>query len=148
MKKIVTLLLSSLIVLLMFAGAEKSVFAAENVIYLGPPPLVQDEEPDDENCTCHELLPLTGSERNMIVADLLKSNVFKNERMRLKKDGYKWYGASGIEVIQPTEGITLVGVPFSTNDGTIEFHTFFIGDFQDFITYIEAQKDKNANQSM
>jgi hypothetical protein len=145
MKKIVTLLCTSLIVLLMFMGTGNSVNAAGNIFYLGPPP-GDVEHPEDDNCTCHELLPLTGSERNIIVAELLKSNVFKNEKMRLKKDGYKWNGASGIEVIQPIEDLTLVGVPFITTDGSIEIHTFFIGDIEVFIAYNEALKNQHDNQ--
>src|SRR4051794_33221421 len=104
MKKLLTLLCTSLIVLLMFATPGNTVIAAQNVVdnvtYLGPPPPGEVEDPGDDNCTCHDLVPLTGSERNKIVANLLKSDVFKNQKMNLKREGFKWNGASGIEVIQ------------------------------------------------
>lgn len=149
MKKIVTLLCTSLIVLLMFSTPGITVTAAENVVenvtYLGPPEPGEVEDPGDDDCTCHDLLPLTGSERNKIVATLLKSDVFKSQKMNLKNDGYKWNGANGIEVIQPTEDVTLVGVPFINIDGTIEMHAFFIGDIKDFFDYLEAQKIEHAN---
>jgi hypothetical protein len=140
MKKILTLLCTSLIVLLMFSTPGITVTAAENVVenvtYLDPPRPGEVEDPGDDGCTCHDLVPLTGSERNKIVATLLKSDVFKNQKMNFKKDGYKWNGASGIEVIQPIEEVTLVGVPFTSTDGILEMHTFLIGDFEDFLNYI------------
>jgi hypothetical protein len=142
MKKIVTLLCTSLIVLLMFSTPGITVTAAENVVenvtYLGPPQPGEVEDPGDDGCTCHDLVPLTGSERNKIVATLLKSDVFKNQKMNFIKDGFKWNGASGIEVIQPIEEVTLVGVPFISTDGILEMHTFLIGDFEDFLNYINT----------
>jgi hypothetical protein len=150
MKKVLTLLCTSLIVFLMFVDPGNPVEAAknsaDNVTYLGPPLPGEVEDPGNDDCTCHDLLPLKGSERNKIVAEVLKSDVFKNEKMRLKKDGYKWHGASGIEVIQPTEDFTLVGVPFLNNGGTIEMHTFLIGDFQDFIDYISTLHNQTPDE--
>jgi hypothetical protein len=150
MRKVLTLLCTSLIVFLMFVGPGNPVKAAknsaDNVTYMGLSQPGEVEDPGGDDCTCHDLLPLTGSERNKIVAEVLKSHVFKSEKMRLKQDGYKWQGASGIEVIQPTEDFTLVGVPFLNTDGTIEMHAFLIGDFQAFIDYFSTPHNQTPDE--
>jgi hypothetical protein len=120
MKKIVTLLFTSLIVLLMFMGQGNQVQAAGNVIYLGLAPDIV----HDDNCGCDELKPLTGKERNKIVSELLKTETFKKERKLLQLSGYKWNGAGAIEVIKADGSPILVGVPFTTEEGEIEFYAF------------------------
>ncbi|NWQ43727.1 hypothetical protein MLOOGBEN_23795 [Bacillus sp. EB106-08-02-XG196] len=113
MKKILTLLCTSLIVLLMFVGP-------------GNP--VQAEEPADD-CTCHELEPLTGVERNKIVASFISTNEFKSKKAELISSGYKWNGAKTIEVILPAEGVTMIGVPFIDQDGIPSVNVFINGAF-------------------
>ncbi|MDF2791174.1 MAG: hypothetical protein K0S80_4276 [Neobacillus sp.] len=113
MKKFLTVLFSSLIVLLMFVTPVNPVQAAE---------------PED-GCSCHDLIPLTGSERNKIVADLLSSDAFKVKKSELISTGYSWNGANSIEVILPEEGVTMVGVPFSDQNGIIEVNVFINGTF-------------------
>jgi hypothetical protein len=113
MKKILTLLCTSLIVLLMLVGP-------------GNP--VQAEEPGDD-CTCHDLIPLNGSERNKIVAVLLSSDAFKIKKSELISNGYSWNGAKSIEVVLPAEGVTMVGVPFTDKNGNILVYVFINGAF-------------------
>jgi hypothetical protein len=72
MKKFLTLLCTSLIVLLMFVGPGNVAFAH-----------------DDCGCVTEEI---TGVEKNQIVSDLLKSNELKNAKKLLKEQGYKWDG--------------------------------------------------------
>jgi hypothetical protein len=124
MKKIFTLLCTSLIVLFMFAGPGNPVQAAQNVEYLGPVP--DFEHPP--GCGCENLKPLTGSERNKIVSDLLKTDVFKDARKDLMSQGIKWNGANTVEVIKVDGAPVLVGIPF-TKDGNIKFYAFaFLGN--------------------
>jgi hypothetical protein len=124
MKKIATLLFTSLIVLLMFVGPGNSVQAAQNVVYFGPVP--DFVHPPD--CDCEDLKPLTGPERNKIVSDLLKTDEFKSARKDLMAQGIKWKGANTVEVMKIDGAPVLVGVPF-TKDGNIEFHVFaFFGN--------------------
>ncbi|WP_223590342.1 hypothetical protein [Neobacillus bataviensis] len=114
MKKVLTLLFGGLIALTLFVSTGNTAKA---------------EEPED--CSCHELKPLTGSERNKIVADLISSKAFKEKKKELKAIGYQWNGAHGIEVIQPYEGFTLVGVPFTTFEGNVEMVVFINGEYAD-----------------
>ncbi|MBT2757265.1 hypothetical protein J7E71_15155 [Mesobacillus foraminis] len=79
---------------------------------------VQAAEVPGEECGCHELQPLTGSERNKIVSTLLKSNEFKAVKAELKGANYQWDGAHAIEVVQPGPSMTLAGTYFSDQNGT------------------------------
>jgi hypothetical protein len=121
MKKILSLLCGSLIVLLMFAAPGNPVQAAENLIYVGVPPEI---DHSDDNCACHELTPLSGSERNKMVSNLLKTDIFKDAKKDLKNQGYKWNGANEMGVIILEEGVTLVVAPFTTDKGVVEIHGF------------------------
>lgn len=113
MKKLLSVLFTSLIVLLMFAAP-------------GNP--VQAEETGDD-CSCHDLLPLTGAERNKMVAAFISSSEFKSKKADLISSGYKWNGANTIEVVLPAEGVTMVGVPFISNDGIATVYVFINGYF-------------------
>jgi hypothetical protein len=113
MKKILPFLFTSLIVLLLLVGP-------------GNP--VQAEEPGDD-CTCHDLIPLNGSERNKIVAVLLSSDAFKFKKSELINKGYSWNGANSIEVLLPAEGVTMVGVPFTDQNGITLVYAFINGAF-------------------
>jgi len=112
MKKFLSALFISLLVLSMFAVP-------------GNP--VQAEEADE--CSCHDLGLLTGAERNKIVADFLSSNEFKSKKLELLHSGYKWNGAKSIEVVRPAEGQIMVGVPIVSQNGTIEMYVFVNGTF-------------------
>jgi hypothetical protein len=80
MKRFISLVCGSLVLLLMF---------------LSPGNAVQAEEQDD--CGCPGTV-FTGAERNKLVAELLKSDVFKEAKLVLKEEGYVWQGAGAIEV--------------------------------------------------
>jgi hypothetical protein len=110
LKKIFTLLFSSLIVLLLFAAPGNSVMAAEE-------------------CSCHELGPIYGVERNQIVANLLKTDSFKNVKQKQENNGYVWNGADTIQVIKPGDGTIMVGVPFVGQNGSVVFSVFIDGQF-------------------
>jgi hypothetical protein len=123
MKKILALLCTSLIVLLMFAGPGNSVKAAN-------PNLV----PDLFSCGCdeHGIYPVTGSEKNKIVAELLSSNVFKTQKFEHLSLGYTFKGINEVQVAKVEgEEITIVAVPFFNKSGTVEFAMFTNGVFID-----------------
>jgi hypothetical protein len=80
MKRLISLVCGSLVLLVMF---------------LSPGNAVQAEEHDD--CGCPGTV-ITGAERNKLVANLLKSDVFKQARVELKREGYVWQGAGAVEV--------------------------------------------------
>ena len=112
MKKLLPLLFGGLIALTLFVTTGNTAKAAQN-----------------DDCTCHDLIPLSGSERNKIVADLLSSESFKTQKMELIKSGYKWNGAHTIEVVIPAEKVTMVGVPFISPDGAPLVYVFINGTF-------------------
>ncbi|MFJ7726348.1 hypothetical protein ACIQXV_09305 [Neobacillus sp. NPDC097160] len=84
---------------------------------------------DDDSCGCHDLIPLTGVERNKIVAKFISSDEFKAKKSELLKSGFKWNGAHTIEVVLPAEGVTMVGVPFFSADGVPTVYVFINGVF-------------------
>jgi hypothetical protein len=113
MKKILSLLCGSLIVLLMFAAP-------------GNP--VQAEETDGCGCVTEVV---TGAEKNKIVSNLLKSDEFKNVKKEELKKLYKWKGVSEIEVIRniTAGGIIIITLPISSLDGTEMIAGFIDGNF-------------------
>jgi hypothetical protein len=119
MKKILSVLFSSLIVLLMFVGP----------VNAANPDLV----PDLFNCGCEAegIYPVTGSEKNKIVAELLSSDAFKEQKFEQNKV----YTFKGINAVQVAEvegiGVHIVAVPFFTESGTVKFAMFANGVFLD-----------------
>ena len=113
MKKLLTVLAGVVIALSLFVTTGNTVKAAEQ----------------DEDCTCHDLLPLQGAERNKIVAKFLSSEEFKAKKLELITSGSTWKGAHTIEVVLPAEGVTMVGVPFINVDGIPEVYVFINGTF-------------------
>jgi hypothetical protein len=89
---------------------------------------VKAEEPGDD-CTCHDLIPLQGAERNKIVAKFISSEQFKAKKLELIKSGSTWNGAHLIEVILPAEGVKMIGVPFTGADGIQLVYVFMNGQF-------------------
>ncbi|WP_160722836.1 hypothetical protein [Bacillus sp. USDA818B3_A] len=113
MKKLLTVIGGLVIAGTLFITSGNTVKASEN------------EEP----CTCHDLKPLQGPERNKLVADLLSSKEFKAKKHELLSLGYKWNGAHSIEVMVPMEGVTMIGVPFVSEDGNSYMYVFINGVF-------------------
>ncbi|MFJ5762121.1 hypothetical protein ACIQAA_23960 [Neobacillus sp. NPDC093182] len=108
MKKIVTLLCTSLIVFLMFVGSGNVAFAHGEC-----------------GCITEEI---TGAEKNKIVSDLLKSNELKNAKKLIKQEGYKWNGVGNVEVIyNVTHKTMMIGIPVTYSDGTVWTAAFFNG---------------------
>jgi hypothetical protein len=89
---------------------------------------VKAEEPGDD-CTCHNLLPIQGAERNKIVAKFLSSEEFKTKKLELIKSGSTWNGAHTIEVVLPAEGVKMIGVPFTDADEIQLVYVFINGSF-------------------
>lgn len=100
MKRFISLTCGSLVLILMF---------------LSPGNAVQAEE---AQCECPGKV-LTGAERNKIVANLLKSDVFKEEIIELEKQGYVWQGAGAIEVREFAPSVMIYQVVF-LDEGGIE----------------------------
>ena len=113
MKKLITVLCGIIIGLSLFVSTGNTAKASE----------------PDEDCTCHDLLPLQGAERNKIVAKFLGSEEFKAKKMELIASGSTWNGAHTIEVVLPAEGVTMVGVPFISAVGIPEVYVFINGAF-------------------
>jgi hypothetical protein len=116
MKTFLTVLCGGFIALSLFVTTGNTVKAAE------PTPVAT----VSDDCGCHDLKPLQGAERNKIVANLISNDEFKDMKKALQKNGYNWGGANSIEVIK-TEGMILVGVPFSNNQGNVVMHVFING---------------------
>jgi hypothetical protein len=82
----------------------------------------------DEECTCHDVTPIFGAEKNKIISDILKSDEFKNAKKVWKIEGYKFKGVDNVEVIRNNEsGIVMVGFPVTNRDGVLEMAAFFDG---------------------
>ncbi|MCL6570115.1 MAG: hypothetical protein K6T88_00330 [Bacillus sp. (in: Bacteria)] len=113
MKKILSVLFGSLILLLMFAVP-------------GSP--VQAEENDECGCVTEEI---SGAEKNKMVSNLLKSDEFKNMKKEQMQSLYKWKGVSEIEVIRNITfgGVIIITIPISTIDGTEMVAGFIDGGF-------------------
>jgi hypothetical protein len=127
MKKIVTLLCTSLVVLLMFVGPGNIASAHEGV----------------PGCPCNFFNPLEGAEKNKVIAKFLSSDEFKEAKSDLVDKGYKWKGVSQAEVIKfhtdfypnPEKfplffipsGTVGVGVPFYSVDGSLNVQFFLNG---------------------
>ncbi|WHX98321.1 hypothetical protein [Neobacillus sp. DY30] len=129
MKKLLTLLFTSLIVLLMFVGSGNVAFAHEG----------------EEDCFCDSFIILDGAEKNKIVAEFLASDEFKTLKLTNLESGYKWKGISKAEVTRFIKDVHLVpndpespviietgaigvAVPFFTSDGKLEVFYFLNGE--------------------
>lgn len=114
MKKVLSLLMASLVVFMMFGVSGGKVLAA-------PKPVVED-------CGC-PFEKVSGAEKNKVVSDLLKSEVFKNAKKQATEAGLKWRGADQIYIMKIQEGIPYaITVPFYTVDGDIVEYYFFNGE--------------------
>ncbi len=111
MKKVLTLLCTSLIVFLLFFGSGNVAFAHEGE--------------GDCGCITEEI---SGAEKNKIVANLLKSDEFKSARNGLMNIGFKWNGVIEIEVVYNISNeLTMVGLPVYYEDDTLWTAVFFNG---------------------
>lgn len=118
MKKFLSLLLGSLIVLLVFVTQGNPVEAAKKA----PAPVIED-------CGCG-VTPILGAERNKIVANLLKNNEFKKVKKQAKEEDYKMHGVNDIDVVKfDFNGSIGVAVPFYSKEGPTEWYAFIDGVF-------------------
>ncbi|MEH7248953.1 hypothetical protein V7114_19465 [Neobacillus niacini] len=112
MKKVLTLLFTSLLVFLMFVGPGNVALAHEG----------------DSGCGC-VVEEISGAEKNKIVSNLLKSDEFKIERKGFKEVGFKWNGVNAVEVIyNHTVETMMIGLPVYNVDDTIWTAVFFDGE--------------------
>jgi hypothetical protein len=129
MKKILTLLCTSLIVFLMFAGPGNVAFAHEG----------------EEDCSCDSFTIMNGAEKNKILAKFLASDEFKELKLNNLESGYNWKGISKAEVTKFIKDVHLdpkdpespviikagsigVAVPFFKNDGKLDVFYFLNGE--------------------
>jgi hypothetical protein len=115
MKRFISLVCGSLVLILMF---------------LSPGNAVQAKGQPTDDCGCPGTV-ITGAERNKLVANLLKSDVFKQAKIELEEEGYVWQGASMIEVRDFDEVVSsLVGYQVMIVDGAgnEEGAVFFLMD--------------------
>ncbi|SDN32232.1 hypothetical protein [Bacillus sp. OK048] len=119
MKKFLSLLCGSLILVLMFTGTANPVKAAS-------PTNVLDSKSD--TCECHAVTPIYGMEKYKIILNLLGSKEFSKTTKKLLKDGYYWNITAEIEVLKHNQyGTIMVGVPFKSIRGTSYMAAFFDG---------------------
>ncbi|WP_053366340.1 hypothetical protein [Bacillus sp. FJAT-27245] len=83
----------------------------------------------EEPCDCHTWVPISGADRNVSVAGLLSSQVFKEVKADLWSKGYSWNGAHSVEVINPFPALVMIGVPFVNASGEVEYHVFINGTY-------------------
>jgi hypothetical protein len=110
------------------------------LLFLSPGNAVQAEEHD---CECPGTV-IKGEERNKLVANLLKNDVFKQEKLRLEAKGNVWQGASAIEVRDLAPGVLVYQVVFLSEDG-IEMGAAFAPMFGSiiFLDIFEPIHDHN-----
>lgn len=85
---------------------------------------------EEEDCTCHDVTPIYGAQKNKIIANLISSQEFKNAKLDIIKDGDNWRGINSTEVmVNNYYGVTMVGVPYIAQNGTIMMAVFFDGTF-------------------
>jgi hypothetical protein len=114
LKKILTMLCGSLIVLLLFVGPGNVALAH-----------------DGDDCGCPT--EITGVEKNKIVASFLASDGFKTKKAELLNSGYLWDGISTAQVVRFNPEIfpffegTGVAVAFITPSGETEIY-FFVNE--------------------
>jgi len=123
MKRLLSIICGGAIALSLFAAPGSPAKAAE------PTGDSTTTASSNDDCSCHDLKPLTGPERNKLVADFLSSQEFKAKKLELLHSGYSWNGAQSIEVIIPAEGVTMIGVPFRDVNGTGQMYVFINGTF-------------------
>ncbi|MCH1625201.1 hypothetical protein [Fredinandcohnia quinoae] len=124
MKKYVTALCSSFLVILMLVAPGNTALAHEG-------------SGDGDDCGCG-VTYVKGAEKNKIVANILKSKEFKEQKKILKSEGYNWLGANKIVVVKKPVydetgkllvSYTIAAVPFENKDGSILVAGFTDGIF-------------------
>lgn len=102
-----------------------SLLAVLGIFFLFSPGVSAHEEAGEDPHPHMEVVSVTGAEKNKLIADLLKSEAFKNFKKELKESEYHWNGVSGIEIDRLIEGniegniVTnedLIAIPVLTGD--------------------------------
>jgi hypothetical protein len=125
MKKYLSILIGSFIFLFMFAAPGSPVKAAEVQTTNGI--LYASITKGSTDCGCGT--PILGAEKNKIIADILKSDEFKEKKMEAKNEGFLWRGVDGTSVSDlGAYGIGAV-FPFYDHNGTLWGFGFLNGHF-------------------
>jgi hypothetical protein len=81
----------------------------------------------NDDCGCGTV---DGAERNKVIADMLKSDVFKVKKEELKEAGYQWNGVANFEVsYNPDFGAYLVAMPLVNDNGELHYFLHAFGTF-------------------
>lgn len=127
MKKFLPLFMGSLMALLLFVTPGNLVKADSYV------PEAKDFIRNfDCGCEAEGFIPVSGAERNQIVAGLLSSDGFNAKKQEVISKGYQFLGADLIKVVHadtPFGALTGVSVFFLSNEGTIEGYVWVNGQF-------------------
>lgn len=123
MKKLLTVLCGGLIALTLFVTTGNTAKAAET----GVTAAINEH---DDDCHCDDVTPISGAERNKIVANIISGDEYKNVKKDLKNKGYQSHGSNEIEVLKNNYyGLIIVGVPFTNSRGIVEMAVFINGQF-------------------
>lgn len=128
MKKYLSLLIGGFIFLFMFAVPGITVKAD----VLGPNAILMQASITKGSTDCGCGTPILGAEKNKMIADVLKSDEFKNIKKQAMKDGFLWRGVDGTSVSDLSElGVNAIGVvfPFYDQNGTLYGFGFLNGHF-------------------
>jgi hypothetical protein len=119
MKKFVSLFCASLLAFLLVASPVSSVFAAEST-----------NVTNADDCECHDVTPIEGSEKYQIILKVILSKEFLNASIQMLKDGYILNVTKEIEVVKHNiYGNVMVGVPFIGKGGKQLMAVFMDGKY-------------------
>ncbi|MCT2535793.1 hypothetical protein NC661_07670 [Aquibacillus koreensis] len=95
-------------------------------------PSVSAHEGDDCGCPT-DVREVTGSEKNKLVSNLLKSAEFKVKKKELKSDGYHWNGVSEVEVEYSEQmDAYVIAIPILTQDHSEKHYLLYAYSFGQF----------------
>jgi len=125
MKKLIPLLIGSIIALFLFAVPGNLVNAEELT-----PAQPAAGSADSDDCGCQDVTPIVGIQKIKIIEKLIISKDFWTESLQAVKQGYYLTDVTKIEVIKSNQtGQILVGVPFKNRDGAVLMYVFSDGKF-------------------
>lgn len=88
---------------------------------------------EGDDCGCGIV---TGAEKNKVIADMLKSDVFKAKKKELKATGYQWNGVDNFEVSYNSKfDAYLVVMPLVSENGELHVLLYAFGGFKGPIPY-------------
>jgi hypothetical protein len=83
----------------------------------------------EENCGCMEVVNVYGSERNIVVADMLKSDIYKEKKKELEAAGYQVHGVADFQVQKNVSlDAYLVAIPLLNVNGEVANYLLYAMD--------------------